>query len=398
MRIDWFHEKLEKFYPWSLVALICAVPVSSSLRDILLITSVILILISSSCRPNLKILRQSPLVWFSVSLFILACLGCLWSSATFADQLTGVQKYTKFLFFPVLIAGFTHSFWRRKGLQAYLLTMLVVMVVSVLKHNGLVNWFGSNPDNLFNNYIITGIMMSYSSYIAAWFVWTEKGKIRLLYATLLILFTYQIFFLGLGRLGYCIYILLMCLFILQTLPFRRACVGLLISMFILSVIVYQSPLVKNRIYKTVEDIELYKQDNKFTSIGCRLQFYAFSKKLWYRHPLLGNGTGGFAHAFATEKPVPEWTRHLAEPHNQYWYALVNYGFLGFALQAAFLYALFRSIAALSEMRLLAIGLLCTFLIGNITESLFFYSSTGVFFITLMALCLGEGVKKQESVV
>ena len=396
MKIDCWNEKIEKIDPWILIILMCVLPTGSSLRDIFLITSVIFILLSASCRSSLTIIRRSPLAWLSVSLFVLACLGCLWSDATHSDQFVGVQKSIKFIFFPILIAGFTSSFGRRKGLQAYLLTMLVVMIIAVLKHKNVINWFGNNPDRLFNNYIIMGLMMSYAAYIAAWFAWTEKGNIKFVYITLLLLFTYHIFFVGLGRLGYCIYTLLMCLFVLQTLPFRRACVGLLTGAFILGMIVYQSPLVKHRLHQTVEDIVLFKQNNKDTSIGYRLQFYSFSKEIWYRHPLLGNGTGGFAHAFATEKPAPRWTHHLAEPHNQYWYVLANYGLLGIALYAAFLYALVRSIASLREMRLLAVGLLCTFLVGSISESLLFYSSTGVFFITMMALCLGEGVRKRKN--
>ncbi len=129
--------------------------------------------------------------------------------------------------------------------------------------------------------------------------------------------------------------------------------------------------------------------DKNPSVGYRLQFHDFANDLFNRHPIKGNGTGSFTALFRMEKPVPSWNRTLLEPHRQYWLVASEFGILGL-ISLFFLFgSLFWASWQLTAMRSIAITSLVIFLVGNLTDSLLFYSGSGYFFIMCMALSLGS---------
>jgi len=380
---------IDKILPLVLLCLIISIPTSSTFRSIFLILSIVLIILNPVYQSLLYQYRKEPLMLVSVGIFLVAFLGCFYGDATFSEKISTLEKYTKFLFFPILIVAFYNRNFRFKALNTYLAIMTVVLIISFLKWTGFIKFGNPDLDHIFYNHIITGLMIGYAAYISASLAWSEDKKLKPIYILLLILFTFQIFFLNFGRTGYIIYVLLMSLFLIQTLSLRAALISLVAGLLIINTIYIYNPIMHNGINKIFKDIASYNKNNKETPIGQRLQFHDFSKKIFYRHPILGNGTSGFGHAFKLEKPVLSWGPNLAEPHSQYWLILAEFGLFGSVMFILFLCALFRSILQLKDMRMIAIGLFFMFLFGNLTDSLFYYSSTGVFFLTMMALCLGE---------
>lgn len=139
----------------------------------------------------------------------------------------------------------------------------------------------------------------------------------------------------------------------------------------------------------------YYHAYKDTSVGYRLQFHNFAKQLFKQHPLFGNGTAGFTYSFKLHKPVPSWDRRLLEPHSQYWLIAVEFGVAGILLFGAFYLSLISVANRLKEYRFTALALLLVFAVGNISDSLLFYSGSGYFFIAFMALCLGESMENRR---
>ena len=380
---------IDKILPLVLLCLIISIPTSSTFRSIFLILSIVLIILNPVYQTLLYQYRKEPLMLASVGIFLLAFIGCFYGDATISEKISTLEKYTKFLFFPILIVAFYNSHFRFKALNTYLASMTIVLLISILKWTGLLKFGNIYLDHIFYNHIITGLMMGYAAYISASLAWSEDRKLKPIYILLLILFTFQIFFLSYGRTGYIIYVLLMFLFLIQTLTLRAALISLVAGLLIITSIYFNNPIMHNGINNIFKDVASYKSNDKETPIGQRLQFHDFSKKLFFSHPILGNGTSGFGHAFKLEKPVSSWGPNLAEPHSQYWLILAEFGLFGSVMFLLFLYTLFRTILKLKDMRMIAIGLFFMFLFGNLTDSLFYYSSTGVFFLTMMALCLGE---------
>lgn len=375
--------------PWTLLGLICAIPVSTSIRDILLIISMICIISNPACQTSLFNLRKNKLALASMSLFIIAMLGCLWSNATFSQQFTLVSKHAKFLYFPILIVGFAQVDLRQKGLNAYLGVLFVVVCISYLKWLGIISDPNHDFGKVFYNHIMTAIMTTFAAYVAACLAWQTTGRPRLIYLLLIAIFSFEIFFINKGRTGYVTYLILMVLFLIQTLNLRHALWAVLAGTLIFIGIGYESQTMQKGVLNIVHDLKSYQQNNKDTSVGYRLQFHDYAKSLFKRNILIGSGTGSFLHGFVTDKPVPTWSHALAEPHGQYWLILAEFGLVGITIFTLFILFLIQAITKLKDMRMIATGLLAVYLAACFSDSLFFYSTMGLLFLTMMALCLSE---------
>ncbi len=127
--------------------------------------------------------------------------------------------------------------------------------------------------------------------------------------------------------------------------------------------------------------------NGDTSIGQRIQAYDYTLQLFKRHPWLGNGTGSYPHLMNKENPI---SGHQAiEPHNEYCLIASEFGMVGLTLLFIFFSTLLWTSYRLQKMRSIAIAIMLSFMIGNLSESLLYFPSTGYFFMCMMALCLGE---------
>ncbi|WP_133131299.1 O-antigen ligase family protein [Legionella yabuuchiae] len=389
LKLAWQHD--ETF--WGTMIFVCAmmfIPISSTARSIFLGISVAWIVLHPIYYSELKRAITKPWCRAAFFIFILAALACLWSPATWHDRLMVLEKYLKFLYLPVLVVGFKDRRTRQYAVYAFILAMTITCMISFLKAAHIGTFKEPDQGSVFNNHIITGHMMVLAAYISALYAYRSQGKFRISYGVLAGLFSYQILFINTGRTGYFIYVMLLGLFLLQVFSLRRALITGVIAFSILTVTVSFHTEAQHRLYTIVSEWQRY-QDNqdKDTSIGYRIQFHQFAKQLFSRHPIIGHGTAGFTHRFKEEKPVPSWDRRLLEPHSQYWFIATELGVLGIMAFMIFFATLFKASLRLVEMKAIALAVMLSFLVGGLTDSLLLYSSSGLLFFVMMALCLGE---------
>jgi O-antigen ligase len=364
-------------------------PISSSGKSILICLSLLAIILTPEYRQDIKSILTASYVVFPLALFFIVLLGCLWSPAVLKQQAFVVEKYSKFLYLPFLIVGFQSTRTRNWGLKAFILAMCFICLLSIVKYYGFLQAFDFNPDNIFRNHIMTGIMVAFAAYLSALFISNSSGFARIHYVLAVSLLSYQLLFINAGRTGYVIYFLLIFLLLIQIGNWKKMIVGLLLvaSVFVLSYLT--SNVMQTRVNGAYQQLLDYKQNKKDTDIGMRLQFHAFAYHLFQRHPIIGNGTGSFTYYFAQEKPIPAWDRKLLEPHSQYWLVASELGLLGITVLFIVFLSLFSAARKLLVMQPVAIAILSTFILGNLSDSLLFYSGTGYLFILIMSLCLGE---------
>jgi O-antigen ligase len=179
------------------------------------------------------------------------------------------------------------------------------------------------------------------------------------------------------------------LLILQLFTWRQALMAM-VMLCVASVFIYsQNDFMKERIQLVKTQYEGYQHNDGDNSIGFRIKFHDYAHQLFNQHPLVGTGTAGFRHHFKEDNPVPGWGHSLLEPHSQYWLIASEFGLVGIAAFLLLLYTLFKASWQLDKMRPLALAMLLSFIVGNLTDSLLLYSGSGYFFILFMALCFGE---------
>ena len=372
-----------------LAASLFAVPLSSTAKSILIVISLGLIISSPAYRRELLQTLSERWCQAAILLFLISILACAWSPATLAEKCIEIEKYSKLLYLPVLVVGFSDAKTRRLGLHAFLLAMTITFVLSFLMFAGIYQINDVEAGGIFRNHIMTGYMMAFAAYLAALLFFQERGSVRILYALLTILFTFHMLFINNGRAGYVIYLLMMVMLLVQMFSWRQALLGTVLGFAFVTVMYYQSPVMQKAVGAAITDCKLYANNEKNTSVGYRLQFHDYAYDLFKRHPWFGNGTASFRHLYHDENPIPARGRILTEPHSQYWLVASEYGMLGCFALVFFFGSLCIASWRLKTLRPVALAILIPFFVGNLSDSLLFYSGTGYFFILFMALCLGE---------
>jgi O-antigen ligase len=347
------------------------------------------------------VLSQYLTLWgmSSLALFLFIMIAGLWSEAPLLLQSEVIGKYCKLAYFPILALGFIPQKTRYWALNSYLASIILTCIVSILKgygvlQIGIVNDLG----DLFYNHIMTGFMVAFACYLSALFIFQHSNWQRYLYLFVFILCSYQLIFINNSRTGYLAYFLLMIFFIGQKLSLKQALCGIFLFSSIYSLGYFASPIMQSSVNRLLNDVVMFKQNQKNTSLGFRIQFHHYARYLFLEHPVIGQGTGAFKYHFYEDNPIPEWGRDLTDPHSQYWMFLAEQGIVGFTLFLIFLGCLFITTMMLRETRPIMLGLLIAFGVGCLSDSILSYSIVGQLLILVSALCVGELLSKRVKLV
>lgn len=387
--VSWRNLPIQTWVSICLATALLALPLSSTAKSIFISISLALIAFSPVYRRDLLAVLSKPWCQTAFALFLVALIACTWGPATIHEKLRVVEKYSKLLYLPILAVGFRDPNARNLGLHAFLLAMLITVVMSIFIESGIYSIKGAEGGGIFRNHIMTGYMMAFAVYLSSLLFLQHRGRTRIPYAVLALLFSYHVLFINTGRTGYVVFLLLMVLLMIQSFSWRQALLGTLLGCTFIGATYYLSPVMQNAISRAVTDCRMYENNKKNTSIGYRLQFHDYANNLFHRHPWFGNGAASFAHIYHDENPIPARGPNLLEPHSQYWLIASEFGLLGCLALAVFFGSLLVASWRLKTLRPVALAVLLPFFLGNISDSLLFYSGTGYFFILFMAICLGE---------
>lgn len=384
------HNKLSSILPWVMAATLFFIPLGSTLKSIALPAALICILfVPSSTRLIPQVLKT---LWCKLFLlfwgFIL--IACLWSPAPLHNQWEIVSKFSKILFLPILVVGFTSRKTRDLTLHGFILAMLITAVCSFYyAYIANVELVDDLAGSIFRNHIMTSFMMALANFISLKYGLESKNKFKAVYFIISLILSWQIFFINEGRTGYIAYLVMSIIFIVYKLPIKKIIYALLFITIVSGLIYHFSSVVQSRVQEGITDIKTLRHGNFETPLGHRYLFHQYANKKFHEAPLIGHGTGSFTYLYAQDKPVASWNRKLLEPHSQYWLIAVEQGVVGECLLILLLAALFWQSRKMKETRLLFYIFLIPFLLGNFTDSLLLYSGTGYLFVVIISMCLAE---------
>lgn len=330
------------------------------------------------------------------ALFIFILISCIWSPASFSSQLSVVSKYSKLIYLPIIAVGFINSKSRIWSLNAYLLAIILTCIISFLKFKGFV--INADPGEVFYNHIITGFMVAFASYVAALLALEARGWLRVFYVCTTLITSYQILFINTGRTGYIVFIILMVLLLINKLSVRASIMGMLLFSIAFVLVYHQSETMQTGVKHLISDVNSLKNDNKNTSLGFRIQFHQYAKSLFFKHPIIGIGAGGFSYRFYQDNPVPAWGREITDPHSQYWMTLSEQGLIGFCLLVFFLMSICITSLTLNKTKPLLLGILVSFGVVSLTDTILCYSTAGYLLIVMCALCCGELLEQRIQLI
>ncbi len=383
--------------PFLLAACIFAIPVSVSLKSILLPICVIVNLLALKNWQTILTTLKQPVVITAISLLAWCLLSALWAPPHWPETEAVIGKMMKLLFLPLFAIGFLHNKTRQYAQSAFLAAIILTAVISLSMAITGINFMGkSGVGTVFNDQIMTGLFIAMGAWLAAHLAMQADDNKKWWFWGIFVICSAQIAFANSGRTGYAVYILLAICFSIIHLTIRQT-LFFLISLALLSVAAYWlSPTLARNIDRTIYNIIHLQQVANSSSIGYRVGFHQFAQKLFLQHPIFGTGAGSFSWHYAQQQPMPFYSSRLFEPHSQYWLILVEQGVIGLLLLLTWLASLAWLMLKVQQSRALLMFAFVAINAANFTDSMLLYSATGYLFIIIAAMAVGEYLEKIQT--
>ena len=374
---------------WSMVALGVSIPVSVALDNVLMGLIAIFFLLSGDWQNKARMLRANPVVLAALLLFGLLALGTAYADG----DVKTLPKYIDLLLIPAFVTFFRDDSTRLWALRMFFMAAIASIVVSYLVHFGLLNhisWFrrDSAIPTGFKYTITHSIIVAYAAYLFALLALREqiRGR-RIAYAALALFAVHNVVFMVYSRTGYCVITALFFYFFVANFG-RRGLAMVTAAIVVTFVTAYvTSDIFHQRIDAAIGQSAAWRSgEPSKDSVGLRLEWYTTSLKIIRERPLTGYGTGSFpglyANAVAGSGQVA-----TTNPHNEYLLITVQLGILGLACLLYLFWRQWRFAAHIPDplYRHLARGLVLTFVIGCLFNSLLIDHTEGLLFAWLTGL-------------
>ncbi|WP_454620071.1 O-antigen ligase family protein [Bradyrhizobium cenepequi] len=325
------------------VLIALSLPWSTSLVGIFGAVFVVVVAPTLDLRSFLQSL-QRPIAALPIALFVLAVVGMLWSDAPWGARTYAVSPTAKLLVLPFLFYHFERSTRGMWVFTAFLIscTLLVVMswLVFLQPSLSLKPPVDAERGIFVKNYIDQSQEFTLCAVALAYPIVTLLRAKKFALAGLLIAIALSFFvnmaFVVVSRTALVTVPVMFAVFAFLHLRWRSILIIVGAAAVLAAVAWQASPQLRWTAETFSRDYRLYKQQNRATSIGLRLEYWRKSLGFIADAPLIGHGTGSTRGLFAQvatsrgplEEPPPATSDVVGNPHNQTLNVAVQWGIVG----------------------------------------------------------------------
>jgi O-antigen ligase len=402
-----FQKKMEKFFNFFILLACFSVSMPTAWMSFSTAMIIIFWLLTGNFKEKFKHINHNPVAISVLGLLFIYFFAMFYSTAEWSMRGIFFLKYFKLILIPILISTINSDALRKKALNAFLYGTFLLLFISYFK------WLKIFPMDLglhdihdplqgftaFKNRIAHNIIMSFSMYLLLYRFSLEKTKTKWIYLALALLMLFDIIFLVNGRTGQLIAISLAVFFMFHRWGFKAFVYPVLISLLLLPFKEELRGIRPDRLLGTYSEIQNFS-DNNQTSAGLRLEMYKNTLLLAFKSPWVGYGTGAlkdeyrkaFEHTNIIVVDVPN-------PHNQYILTFFEVGLVGLLAFLNLFYQSYKiAFQFLKKEPMVAysiFGLLITFMMGSLFNSLLLDASEGKFFCLLLGIMLSSYKSKKS---
>jgi O-antigen ligase len=325
---------------WLAVAVAVSLPWSTTATDVLVIAWLVAVLPTL----DLPVLRRElsfPAAYLPVLLWLLAAVGVLWADVSWAERLSGLSRFHRLLFIPLLLLHF-----RRSERGAWVLWGFLASAFALL----LASWASLLIPALASRENVVGVpVKEYISQSAEFVVcafavlaWAceaarqRRWRLALGLVVAALLFIADILFVVSSRAALLVILVLLLLLAFRELRWKGVIGALALSCVAAAAIWSTSPYLRDRLTTSVTEFEAYRDNNAANSTGLHLEFLRKSLIFVGTAPVFGHGTGSIPQQFrqAATGDAGASSVTWGTPHDQLLGVAVQIGLLGAILLVA----------------------------------------------------------------
>ncbi len=367
-----------------------AIPISTTLTGIFSGLALICWIFSDHPLKLIKRILSNPLTCAGFILLLILLMGIIYTPVSVSTAFSVFKKYRELLFMAVFMSFLTTERNRKFAFLGFMFAMCLNLIISYFGAIAQPDAPEGTPVTAFKNEITYSILVAYFAFWTLVEVVYDK-KHRKIMMILFSLTVFNLFFIGTGRTGYVLFIILLALFVFHKFNWKVGIGGLLAVFLIFIGVISFSDNYRAKFMNFVNEFV-----NSDYSIGLRKQYYKYSWELIKQRPILGFGTGSFESEYKKITDQAGNPVKTSNPHNEYLMIGVQTGFIGII---GFLYFLFChwkwSLSLSYREKLLAQALILLFAIGCIPNSLLLDHTEGMLFVFFSSALFGPYFKSKE---
>jgi O-antigen ligase len=330
---------LERLADWLAVAVVVTLPWSTSISQILIVAwlaALVPTLDVAAVRREL----QSPAGALPVLLWILALVGMSWAgvsgSVSFAERIAGLGGFHKLLIIPLLLAQFRRSPRGRSVLYGFLASCVVLLTASVIVWLLPFHVMGRQSGVPVRDYIAqsTEFLICIFALLAVAFDRQREGRWRhaAAAALLALLFLADILLVSTGRTALAVIPLLLLMLGFRLFGWKGVALACIVGVTVTALAWTVSPFLRERINRSIVEVQLYQTTNEITSTGTRFELWKKAAGFVAAAPAIGHGTGSIPDQYRRVATGEGVTAIAANnPHNQIFAVAIQLGMLGVAI-------------------------------------------------------------------
>ena len=383
---------------WSVIALGASIPVSTALDNVLIAIVLVAWMLSARVCETIKFSLKNKWLLFPLLLFVLLAAGTLVGDSPWREALAYLAKYMDLLFIPVFAMAFCERETRFKALNAFAITIAIIVVLSYLiRFSALpampfLTGDAASP-TVFKLKITHSILVAFGTFLFVWLAGaTASPRLRILWITFALLAAIDVLLLVQGATGYLTLGALLVLLGWERTGWRGIAYGTIaLAALAVALLAVPNPF-QQRILIIQQEIQQWRSGSAVTlntSTGQRLGFYKNTLDIIAAHPVTGVGTGGFARAYARQVSGGE-SPATRNPHNEFLNITAQIGIAGLLVLVLMFGAQWLSAKKLDSPmeQVLTRGLVLTLVAGCMVNSLLLDHAEGLFYAWLSGLLYG----------
>jgi hypothetical protein len=289
-------------------------------------------------RDFLQTLRH-PVSLAALALVGIAAVGALWGEGPWWARIVSIGPTVKLLWVPLLFFYAQRSsrahwvFWGFVGSCTILLLYSFVIYVHPAWQFLAPHGFDTTGIPV-RNAIDQNQEFAFCGFALGWIAIDAFRRRKWWPAVMLLslaaLFFANIFFVALARTSLVYTVPLAALMVVRLSSRRTAVIGLIALAASLVAVWTASPYLRDRVTNIAVEYREYRETNRPTSTGARLQYWASAIEWIQEDPIIGHGTGATKRLFnqAAEGKAGAWGQRIGNPHNQMLFVAIEWGLLG----------------------------------------------------------------------
>jgi O-antigen ligase len=326
---------LERLADWLAVAVAVAMPWSTSISQILIVAWLI-VLIPTLDVATVRRELQSPAGALPALLWLMALIGLLWANVPWSEGIAGLGGFHKLLIIPLLLAQFRRSPRGWLVLYGFLASCVVLLIASVITWLLPFHVMGRSAGVPVRDYIAQSTEFLICIFALLAFAFDSQRERRWMHAAaaalLALLFLTNILVVSTGRTALVVIPLLLLMLGHRLFGLKGVVAACLAGGAIAALAWTASPFLRERIHRSLLEVQLYQTTTESTSTGVRFELWKKAFGFVAAAPVIGHGTGSIPDQYRRAATGEGVTAVAANnPHNQIFAVAIQLGLLGVAI-------------------------------------------------------------------